>query len=251
MVYLLASKEVLIAQGKKFIYCIFSKKNGNKIMGGLAYANTVFGGFINGKILDSFIIGIICFVFTKAMGMTYAVLISVMVGVTNIIPFFGPFIGAVPGALLALMDDPLMFVIFIIFVFCLQQFDGNILGPIILGDSTGLSGMWVLFAILVAGDLFGIPGMILGVPVFACIYAFIAVWLRDSLRAKNLSSNTEDYFRLTGFDEKTGQPVYRSKHEERITARQRKRKKHKHFKMMQKMQEEAEKLKQNAEKNDK
>jgi UPF0716 family protein affecting phage T7 exclusion len=101
--------------------------------------------------------------------------------------------------------------------------------------------MWVLFAILVAGDMFGIPGMILGVPVFACIYAFIAVWLRDSLRAKNLSSKTEDYFRLTGFDEKTGTPMYRSKHEERITARQRKKKKHKHFLMMQKLQQEAEK----------
>jgi predicted PurR-regulated permease PerM len=239
MIYLLASKEVLIAQGKKFIYCIFSKKHGNKIMSGLGYANTVFGGFINGKILDSFIIGIICFVFTKAMGMTYAVLISVIVGVTNIIPFFGPFIGAVPGALLALMDDPLMLVIFVVFVICLQQFDGNILGPIILGDSTGLSGMWVLFAILVAGDLFGVAGMILGVPVFACIYAFVAVWLRDSLRGKNLSSRTEDYFRLTGFDEKTGEPMYRSKHEERITARQRKRKKHKHFLMMQKEEEKA------------
>jgi hypothetical protein len=106
--------------------------------------------------------------------------------------------------------------------------------------------MWVLFAILVAGDLFGVAGMILGVPVFACIYAFIAVWLRDSLRAKNLSSATEDYFRLTGFDEKTGKPVYRSKHEERITARQRKRRKRKHFKMMQKLQEEAEKIKKNS-----
>jgi hypothetical protein len=166
-------------------------------------------------------------------------MISVIVGVTNIIPFFGPFIGAVPGALLALMDDPLMLVIFVVFVICLQQFDGNILGPIILGDSTGLSGMWVLFAILVAGDLFGVAGMILGVPVFACIYAFVAVWLRDSLRGKNLSSRTEDYFRLTGFDEKTGEPMYRSKHEERITARQRKRKKHKHFLMMQKEEEKA------------
>lgn len=225
MIYLLGSKETLIAQGKKMIYCIFTKKRGNKIMSGLSYANTVFGGFINGKILDSLIIGIMCFVFTSTMDMTYAVLISVIVGVTNIIPFFGPFIGAVPGALLALMDDPLMFVIFIIFVLVLQQFDGNILGPIILGDSTGLSGIWVLFAILVGGDLFGIVGMILGVPVFACIYAFIAVWLRDTLRAKKLSSKTEDYYRLIYFDEKTGKPVYRDKHEERFTARQRKKRK--------------------------
>ncbi|MCM1170910.1 MAG: AI-2E family transporter [Clostridium sp.] len=210
-VYLLASKDVLIAQGKKIIYCIFSKKHGNKILDGLSYANSVFGGFINGKILDSIIIGIICYVFTKTMHMEYALLISVIVGVTNIIPFFGPFIGAVPGALLALMDDPIMFVIFIVWILILQQFDGNILGPLILGDSTGISGIWVLVAILVGGDLFGVPGMILGVPVFACIYAFFAVQLRDGLRAKNMSSDTEDYFRLIGFDEETGEPKYAAK----------------------------------------
>lgn len=211
--YLLAAKDVLIAQGKKIVYCTFSRKNGNKILEGLSYANSVFGGFINGKILDSIIIGFMCYAFTAAVGMEYAVLISVIVGVTNVIPFFGPFIGAVPGALLALMDDPLMFVIFIIFVLLLQQFDGNILGPLILGDSTGLSGMWVLVAILVGGDLFGVAGMILGVPVFACLYAFIAVQLRDGLREKNLSSKTEDYFRLKGFDEETGEPIYRKKHD--------------------------------------
>ena len=212
-IYLLAAKDVLIAQGKKIVYCTFSRKSGNKILEGLSYANSVFGGFINGKILDSIIIGFMCYAFTAAVGMEYAVLISVIVGVTNIIPFFGPLIGAIPGALLALMDDPLMFVIFVIFVLLLQQFDGNILGPLILGDSTGLSGMWVLVAILVGGDLFGVAGMILGVPVFACIYAFIAVQLRDGLREKNLSTKTEDYFRLKGFDEETGEPIYRKKHD--------------------------------------
>lgn len=210
-VYLLGSKDVLLAQGKKIIYCIFSKKTGNKILEGCSYINSVFGGFINGKILDSIIIGIICFIFTSVIDMEYAVLISVIVGCTNVIPFFGPFIGAIPGALLALMDAPIMFVIFIIFILVLQQFDGNILGPLILGDSTGISGIWVLIAILVGGDLFGVPGMILGVPVFACIYAFFAVQLRDGLRAKALSSKTEDYFRLTGFDSETGEPKYAEK----------------------------------------
>lgn len=214
-VYLLGSKEVLLAQGRKVIYCLFSKKTGNKILEGLAYANMVFGGFINGKIIDSVIIGIICFVFTSAVGMKYAVLMSVIVGVTNIIPFFGPFIGAVPGALLALMDDPIMLVIFVVWIIVLQQFDGNILGPLILGDSTGLSGIWVLLAILVAGDLFGVPGMILGVPVFACFYALCAVFLRDNLRKKNLSSDTADYIGLKGFDEETGEPLYRERHEKR------------------------------------
>lgn len=224
-VYLLGSKDVLIAQGKKIIYCIFSKKHGNKILEGLSYANSVFGGFINGKILDSIIIGIICFIFTSIINMEYALLISVIVGVTNIIPFFGPFIGAVPGALLALMDDPIMFVIFIIWILVLQQFDGNILGPLILGDSTGISGIWVLVAILVGGDLFGVPGMILGVPVFACIYAFFAVQLRDGLRAKKMSSKTEDYFRLTGFDEETGEPQYAAKLYGRRSLKKKKRKK--------------------------
>ncbi len=212
-IYLLSSKDVFIAQGKKIVYCIFPKKTGNKILDGLNYANSVFGGFINGKIIDSIIIGILCYIFTAAVGMKYAVLISTIVGVTNVIPFFGPFIGGIPGALLALMDDPIMFLIFVVFVIVLQQFDGNILGPLILGDSTGLSGMWVLVAILVGGDLFGVAGMILGVPVFACIYAFFAVQLRDKLREKGLSSKTEDYFRLKGFDEETGEPIYRKKHD--------------------------------------
>lgn len=212
-IYLLNSKDVFIAQGKKIVYCMFPKKTGNKILEGLNYANSVFGGFINGKIIDSIIIGILCYIFTAAIGMKYAVLISTIVGVTNIIPFFGPFIGGIPGALLALMDDPIYFFIFVVFVLVLQQFDGNILGPLILGDSTGLSGMWVLLAILVGGDLFGVMGMILGVPVFACIYAFFAVQLRDRLREKNLSSKTEDYFRLKGFDDETGEPIYRKKHD--------------------------------------
>lgn len=214
-IYLLASKETLLAQAKKIIYWLFPKKTGNKILEGCSYANMVFGGFINGKIIDSIIIGILCFIFTAAVNMKYAVLISVIVGVTNVIPFFGPFIGAVPSAFLALMDDPIYLLIFIVWIIILQQFDGNILGPLILGDSTGLSGIWVLVAIIVGGDMFGVPGMILGVPVFACMYAFVAVQLRDGLRKKNLSSSTEDYVRLAGFDEESGEPIYRSIHEEK------------------------------------
>lgn len=223
-VYLLISKETLLAQTKKMIYCIFSRKTGNKILRGASYANQVFSGFIGGKIIDSFIIGVLCFVFTSAVGFTYAPLMSVIVGVTNIIPFFGPFIGAVPGALLALMDDPLMMLVFVVWILVLQQFDGNILGPLILGDTTGLSSVWVLIAILVGGDLFGVAGMILGVPVFACVYAFIAVQLREGLRKKKLSSETEDYYRLVGFDEETDAPMYRDKHEKRMSIRQQRKK---------------------------
>ncbi len=225
MIYLLASKDELLAQGKKIIYCIFNKKRGNKIIEGCSYANMVFGGFIIGKIIDSIIIGILCFIFTAAVDMKYAVLISVIVGVTNVIPFFGPFIGAIPGALLALMDAPIYFFIFVVWIIILQQFDGNILGPLILGDSTGLSGVWVLVAILVGGDLFGVPGMIMGVPVFACIYAFIAVLLRDNLRKKKLPSDTEYYIGLKGFDVETGEPEYYDKQGKKRTLKSQKKSK--------------------------
>ncbi|MDO5126248.1 MAG: AI-2E family transporter [Eubacteriales bacterium] len=219
-IYLLLSKHMLLAQCKKFIFLFFSKEKGTKILEGCSYVNSVFGGYINGKIIDSIIIGILCFIFTAAVHYKYAILISVIIGVTNIIPFFGPLFGAIPGALLALMDGPIYFIIFIIFVLVLQQFDGNILGPLILGDSTGLSGMWVLLAILVFGDLFGVAGMILGVPLFACIYALIALVLRDGLQRKNLSSNTEDYLLLEGFDA-DGNPTYKTKQDVRQTIKQR------------------------------
>ena len=230
-IYLLYGKEKLLAQMKKLIYCVFSRKAANKIMKYFSFANSVFGGFINGKIVDSIIIGILCFIFTTAVGMKYAVLVSVIVGVTNIIPFFGPFIGAVPGSLLALMDDPMHFVIFIIWIIVLQQFDGNILGPLILGDATGLPSFWVLVSILVGGGLFGVPGMILGVPVFACIYAMIAVFLRDGLAKKELSTDTADYYRLLSIDEETGEPQYREKHEVRSGMRRAKRRKLLHDKV--------------------
>ena len=230
-IYLLYGKEKLLAQMKKLIYCVFSRKTANKIMKYFSFANNVFGGFINGKIVDSIIIGVLCFIFTTAVGMKYAVLVSVIVGVTNIIPFFGPFIGAVPGSLLALMDDPMHFVIFIIWIIVLQQFDGNILGPLILGDATGLPSFWVLVSILVGGGLFGVPGMILGVPVFACIYAMIAVFLRDGLAKKELSTDTEDYYRLESIDEETGERKYKEKHEVRSGARRAQRKKLLHDKI--------------------
>ena len=200
MIYLLMSKDVLLAQCKKVIYCLFSKKTGNKIMEGCSYANVVFGGFINGKILDSCIIGIICFIFTSAVHMRYAVLISVVVGVTNIIPFFGPFIGAVPGALLALMDDPIMFVVFVIWIIVLQQFDGNILGPKILGESTGLSSFMVIVAILLFGGFMGIPGMIIGVPVWAVICTGIRQLREHFLKEKHLPVEDELYMDIESID---------------------------------------------------
>ncbi|MDE5992014.1 MAG: AI-2E family transporter, partial [Oscillospiraceae bacterium] len=146
-----------------------------------------------GKILDSSIIGMGCFIVMKIFDWEFAVLISVIIGVTNIIPFFGPFFGAVPSALLLLMAAPKQVIPFVVFIIILQQVDGNILGPKILGDSTGLSPFWVMFAIFVGGGLFGFAGMLLGVPVFAVIYAMFSDFVAHLLKKKRLSHRTVDY----------------------------------------------------------
>ncbi|MCD8341193.1 MAG: AI-2E family transporter [Clostridiales bacterium] len=169
-IYMLAGRKTFAAQAKKLNYSIFGEKWSGILLREVRYADQVFGGFINGRLVDSLIIGVICLVFTLIAGMPYAVLVSVLVGVTNIIPFFGPYIGMIPSFLLILMTNPVKAVVFLVFDIILQQFDGNILGPRILGNVTGLSGFWVLFAILTFGGLFGFVGMLIGVPVFAVIY---------------------------------------------------------------------------------
>ena len=156
----------------------------------------MFGGFIDGKLLDSLIIGILCFVIMNLFQMPYSMLISVIVGVTNIIPFFGPFIGAIPSALIILTDSPLKCVYFLILILVLQQFDGNFLGPKILGDSTGLTSFWVLFSILLFGGLMGFVGMVIGVPTFAVIYDLIKKYSNWMLRKKQLSTDTAAYEEL-------------------------------------------------------
>lgn len=192
-VYVMAGKETLISVGKKFTYSMFSINNANNILSGVRYADKVFGGFINGKIIDSFIIGAICYLFMIIVGFDYAVLISIIIGVTNIIPYFGPFIGGIPSVLILLMINPKHGLIFGIFVIVLQQVDGNIIGPVILGDRLNLSSMWILFAILVGGGFFGVPGMILGAPCFACLYAFLGTVCKGKLKKKNFPTNTDAY----------------------------------------------------------
>ncbi|MCD7770309.1 MAG: AI-2E family transporter [Oscillospiraceae bacterium] len=172
-VYILGNRKRFAVQAKKLSYSVLGGKWSRRLTNEVRYADRVFGGFITGRIIDSLIIGLICFVGTLIFRMPYGVLVSVIVGVTNIIPFFGPFIGGIPSFLLMLMTDPAKAVIFLIFIVVLQQFDGNFLGPKILGNVTGLSGFWVLFSIMVFGGLFGFPGMLLGVPVFAVIYDII------------------------------------------------------------------------------
>lgn len=192
-VYLLFSKELFCAQAKKATYSLWKEETANNIINNMRYANKTFGGFISGKIVDSIIIGIICFVVMSILRIPYPLLISVIVGVTNIIPYFGPFLGATPSALILLMINPMKCLVFIIFVFILQQFDGNILGPKILGESTGLSSFWVIFAITVFGGLFGVIGMFIGVPLFAVIYASVKTYITHRLEKKNMPIDTAFY----------------------------------------------------------
>ena len=191
--YLLGCKDTLCAQSKKIIYGLFRTPAANLIVAKFRYAHQVFGGFINGKLLDSLIIGIIAMVFCNLLQFPYPMLLAVIIGVTNVIPFFGPFIGAIPCALLVLLVSPLQCLYFCIFVLILQQFDGNILGPKILGDSTGLSSFWVLFSILLFGGLFGFVGMIVGVPLFAVFYSLVKDFIGWRLGRKDLSQDTDDY----------------------------------------------------------
>lgn len=201
MVYLLNIKDHLITQAKKIVYGCLSVRWANHVIEEMRFVHRMFGGFIIGKILDSLIIGVICFVGTSLLHIPYALLVSVIVGVTNVIPFFGPFIGAIPSGILVLLVSPIQCLVLLIWILVLQQFDGNILGPKILGNSTGLASFWVLFSILIFGGLFGFVGMIIAVPGFAVIYDLVNKAVNHSLRMKRLSLKTADYEGLDYIDE--------------------------------------------------
>jgi predicted PurR-regulated permease PerM len=192
-IYLVFSVETFTGQFKKILYAFLSPEQVNVLLDVLHHSDRIFGGFISGKIIDSLIIGVICFVVLSIVQMPYTILISVIVGVTNVIPFFGPFIGAVPSAFLILLISPKQCLIFIIFIVILQQIDGNIIGPTILGDSTGLSSFWIIFSILLGGGLFGFAGMILGVPVFGVIYYIIKRVVSQRLTHRKLPTGTDAY----------------------------------------------------------
>lgn len=200
--YILSGKEKFVSQAKKICYALFERPAANQIISACRFTNKTFIGFLGGKIIDSAIIGVLCFFGTSILKIPYAVLISVIVGVTNIIPFFGPYIGAIPSALLVLMINPGKCIPFILFVLALQQLDGNVIGPKILGESTGLSGFWVIFSITFFGGLWGVAGMVVGVPLFAVLYAGISYIINRFLIKKALSINTQDYEKLDYIDEK-------------------------------------------------
>lgn len=190
-IYVLVDKEKFKGQTKRLLYSLFDDNKINKLFDNLNYTDKVFMDFFSAKLIDSLIIGVICFVGMLILGMPYALVIAVVVGVTNIIPYFGPFIGAIPSALLILLVSPTKCIPFIIFIFVLQQFDGNILGPKIMGNKTGLSSFWVLFSLLIFGGLFGVVGMIIGVPIFSIIYGFVSRIINERLEEKNLVINDE------------------------------------------------------------
>ena len=200
-IYALFSKDKFMAQAKKIIYAFMKPKAANTFIHICRKANTIFTGFIIGKIIDSVIIGILCFIGLSILKMPYVLLVSVIVGVTNVIPVFGPYIGAIPSIILIFLVNPMQGLYFAIFILALQQLDGNVIGPAILGDSTGLSPFWVIFSIVVGGGLFGVPGMIIGVPTFALIYYMFNMLLRQKLEHKNLPVDTEHYTEVSYVDD--------------------------------------------------
>lgn len=205
--YLMYNTGKFTAGCKRILYSLFAPKRALSILKAVRYADNAFMGFISGKLIDSLIIGVMCYIGCLILKMPYAILVSVIVGVTNIIPFFGPIIGAVPSAFLILMVSPVKCLIFVIFVFLLQQFDGNILGPKILGNAVGIKGFWIMFAIIIGGGLFGFIGMVLGVPVMTIILAGTHYLVNAALARRGLSTESEDYEDLDYIDPNTGEMV--------------------------------------------
>ena len=192
-VYLLAAKEKSAARCCKLLYGVLPEEQAKFAMRGFRRMDHIFSGFVRGKLLDSLIIGILCFIGCSILKLPSTPLVSVVVGVTKVIPFFGPFLGAIPCALLILLVSPLKCLYFVIFIFLLQQLDGNVIGPKILGDSTGISSLWVIVAILVGGGFGGVLGMFLGVPIFACLQVLVRWLLNTRLKKKNMPLAASEY----------------------------------------------------------
>lgn len=205
-VYIIYNRELFAAQFKKIMFSLMSEKHVSSVISSLHYIDRSFGGFIIGKLLDSAIIGGTCFIFLSLVNMPYTVLVSVVVGITNLIPFFGPFIGGIPSAFLILMESPVKCLVFVVFLIILQQIDGNIIGPKILSNTTGLSGFWVMFSIIAGGGLFGVWGMLCGVPVFSIIYGAGKFVISKLLKKKNLPLDTVNYFDTGPVEEEARSP---------------------------------------------
>lgn len=214
-VYVLMSKEQFAGQIKKSLYALMKPENANLVLHITRKSNDIFGGFIIGKIIDSAIIGVLCFISMSLLQMPYTILVSVIVGVTNVIPFFGPYIGGVPCCILIMLSDFRTGVYFGILILIIQQLDGNVIGPKILGNSTGLSPFWVIFSILLGKGLFGFVGMLIGVPTFAVIYYIVSMVIDQKLYNKKLPTESKDYNDAVYVDGNSNELIYeRSKEKE-------------------------------------
>ena len=207
-IYFLFSKEKFCAQCKKAAYAILPRRRADGLIRNTRETSTVFGSFITGQLIDALIVGILCFIGMSILQLPYPPMISVIVAITNVIPFFGPFVGAIPSAVLILLVSPIKCIYFVIFILALQQFDGNWLGPKILGNTTGLSSFWVLFSILLFGGLYGFVGMIIAVPLFAVIYSVITSYINHRLTKRTMTLDTKEYELLDHVDETSGTFVH-------------------------------------------
>lgn len=213
-VYVLNNKSKCRASAKKLLYCLFNAKNSQKIINAVKFVDKIFMDFISGKLVDSAIIGVLCYLCCLILKMPYVLLVSVIIGVTNIIPFFGMYIGAVPAALLILLVNPVKCLIFVGLVLVLHLVDNNIIAPKVLGSSIGINGFWVIFSIILFGGLFGVWGMLLGVPIFVVIYTLISNAINRVLEKHNLPSDGDTYMNLDYIDPETGKAVPRTAVEE-------------------------------------
>ncbi|MBQ4382941.1 MAG: AI-2E family transporter [Firmicutes bacterium] len=207
-VYILGDLETFTAGAKRILYSLFSLEKASSIRKALHFADHTFQGFLVGKVIDSAIVGVLCYICCLLFRIPYPLLVSALVGVTNIIPFFGPLIGAVPSALIILMVSPVKCLIFIIMIIVLQQLDGNVIGPKILGNKIGINGFWVMFSIVVGAGLFGFWGMLLGVPVFVLIYSVVDTAINNKLAKEHLPVGNESYKVIERIDPETKEVVY-------------------------------------------
>ncbi|MGI5897303.1 MAG: AI-2E family transporter [Oscillospiraceae bacterium] len=195
-IYLLYSKERFAGQSKKVLFALFPRNFTLKTIDILSQTDRMFSGYIFGKVVEAFCVAVLCFIGCTVLDIPYAIIITVIMFVFNLIPFFGPFIGAIPCTLLILLVDPLKALWFVILICVLQQFDGNVIGPMILGNHTGLTSFWIIFSIFLFGGLFGFVGMIIGVPTFAVIYSLVRALVEKRLRQKGMPVSTRDYMKM-------------------------------------------------------
>ena len=203
-VYALFEKKKFVSQFKKLLYAMFKRERANDVLAVARYGNEVFGKFITGKLITSSIVGLTTFLFMTIMGMPYALLSAGIIAITNVIPFFGPFIGGIPTAFIVLITDVKQGLIYIIFLVVLQQLEGNIIEPMIMEDRTGVSKFWVTVALLFCGGVFGLPGMIFSVPLFAVLFYCIKIVVERKLVTKQLPISSDDYANVGSIDVESG-----------------------------------------------